>query len=145
MSKNFRIGEVVSTQDEVVHLIGGRAADGTVVPFTAEASEATASVLKRANGSVAASQTDSTLIAAVAAKKIRVVAALCFTNSTALDVTLQSGDTTDISSLLPLGVSGAFVLPYAEGGWFETASAEALKVTTGAGGTFYYNILYKEI
>lgn len=103
-----------------------RAADGT---YVADA---------RAFANVAASQTDSVIKSAVTGKVIRVLAVAAVAGGTATNLTFNtkgSGAGTAISPLFANGINGGEVLPFNPSGWFETASGEALTVTTGAGST----------
>lgn len=100
--------------------------------------------LKRAIVNVAASQTDSTVVAAVTGYKIRVVAYYMVSGGTATNVTFQSNSTA-IAPLVADGANGGIVLPINEAGWFETTVSEALKVTTGAGSTTGIHVLYVEV
>lgn len=87
---------------------------------------------------VAQSQTDSSIVAAVSGKVIRVVAATAVAGGTATNLTFNSkgsGAGTAISPLYANGINGGEVLPFNPSGWFETTSGEALTVTTGAGST----------
>lgn len=102
---------------------------------------ATASSLKGAGhetafDTVAASATDSVLVAARTGKKIRVLGAVINHASTASDVTFNSkgsGAGTAISPPLGTVTDGGFVIPIEPKGWFETNEGEALTVTTGVG------------
>lgn len=94
---------------------------------------------------VAASQTDSSVITAVTGKKIRVVAVTAIAGGTATNLTFNSkgsGAGTAISPLYANGANGGEVLPFNPMGWFETNSAEALTVTTGAGSTTGILVVY---
>ena len=85
---------------------------------------------------VAASQTDSSLIAAVTGKKIVVHQLLALAGGTATTLTLNTkgaGAGTAISPLLANGANGGEVLPYSKVGWLKTTTSEALTATTGAG------------
>ena len=98
-----------------------------------------------AKATVAASQTDSSIIAAVAGKKIRVLSIVAITGGTATTSTFNSkgsGAGVAISAPFSFGANGGFVLPFNPAGWFETVSAEALTVTTGAGSTTGYQVTY---
>jgi len=99
----------------------------------------TARTITKAN--IAASQTASSLVAAVTGKKIRVVALAMVTGGTATDVTFNSASTA-ISPLFANGANGGAVLPFNPVGWFETVAGEALTVTTGAGSTTGFLISY---
>lgn len=72
-----------------------------------------------------ASSGDNTLVAAVSAKKIRVVS-LYLVASAAVTVRFESGASgTALSGQMQLAANGGFVLPFNPAGWFETA-ADAL-------------------
>lgn len=95
---------------------------------------------KFAKADVAASQTDSSLVSAVAGKKIRVltVALSCgATASTAVFNSKGAGAGTAISCTFNNSIS----LPDGEG-YFETNSGEGLTVTTGAGSTTGVLVVY---
>lgn len=83
-------------------------------------------------------------IAAVAGKKLRVIAMYLVAGGTATNVTINSASSA-ITPLLALAANGSFVLPFSEAGWFETVAGEALTVTTGAGATTGGHILYVEV
>lgn len=104
----------------------------------------TALTPKYFSASVAASQTDSTLIASVSSKKLRVVALVVHCAGTATTSTFESGTTTRIHKT-PAGVNGGEVLPFNPVGWFETTSGAALTVTTGSGSTTEYTGVYIEV
>lgn len=94
--------------------------------------------LKRAIANITASQTDSSVVAAVAGKKIRVIFLAIVSGGTATNVTFNSkgsGAGTAVSPLLANAANGGAILPFNDNGWFETNSGEALTVTTGAGAT----------
>jgi len=96
--------------------------------------------------SVAASQTDSSVVAAVTSKKIRVVAMAVQCGSTATDVTFESDEATDVRlHKVPAGANGGQILPFNPVGWFETASGSALIVTTGAGSSVEITLTYVEV
>lgn len=102
--------------------------------------------LNFAKANVAASQTDSSLVAAVSNKRIRVVSVAALAGGTATNLTFNSkpsGAGTAISCLFANAANGGFVLPEAsEFGWFETNVGEGLSVTTGAGSTTGIQIVY---
>lgn len=90
----------------------------------------------RANANVAASQTDSVLVAAQGTNRIRVYALALMTGNVATNVTLNSkpaGAGTPIGPLWAAGANGGLVLPHSPDGWFDTAAGEGLSVSTGAG------------
>jgi hypothetical protein len=96
---------------------------------------------------VAASTTDSSLVAAVAAKVIYVVGAVIVCGGTATSITFNSkpaGAGTAISATFALGANGGFVWPCEGDGTslFQTNSGEGLTVTTGAGSTVGIQLLY---
>lgn len=103
---------------------------------------------KKAFANVAASQTDSSIVAAVALKAIRVVSCFMVTGATATNVTFNSkgsGAGTAITSLIADAANGGAVLNYNPEGWFSTVPGEALTVTTGAGSATGINVSYVEI
>jgi len=87
--------------------------------------------------------TTTSLVAAVAGKKYRVVG-MTIVTTLANNVNLESG-TTDITAVFPLGANGGLVLPYNEHGWCETAANAALQVTTSAATACGVHVLYVEI
>lgn len=104
---------------------------------------------RNAFDSIAASQTDSILVAAVAGFKIRVTAALLnHGDTTPSSVTFNSkgaGAGTAISPPLKGPANGGFVVAYEKGGWFETVSGEGLSVSTGAGSTTGVIVKYERV
>lgn len=97
--------------------------------------------------SVAASATDSVLVAAKAGKKIRVLSFILNQgDTTPSSVTFNSkgaGAGTAISPALKASANGGFVANSA--GWFETIAGEGLTVTTGAGSTTGIIVTYELI
>lgn len=92
-----------------------------------------------ASDTIAASTTDSVLVAAIPGNKIRVHALVINQgDTTPSSVTLNSkgaGAGTAIGPPLKASANGGFVLPYVDGGWLETTRGEGLTVTTGVGST----------
>lgn len=87
---------------------------------------------------VAASQTDSALVGAVASKMICVHMLSAVAGGTATNLTFNSkpaGAGTAISPLYANAANGGEVLPYAPIPWFCSTAGEGLTVTTGAGST----------
>lgn len=83
-----------------------------------------------------------TIIALVAAKKIRVLA-IWLTANAAVNVKWQSHVTpTDITGLAYLAANGGYVLPFNPAGWFQTVAGEALDINlsgaTPVGGSITY-------
>ncbi len=93
---------------------------------------------------VAASQTDSEVVAAVTGNKLRILAFHCQAGSTATDLTFNSASTA-ISPLFANAANGGAVGNFNPAGWFETSSGEALTVTTGAGSTTGITIIYSRV
>lgn len=90
------------------------------------------------NANIAASQTDSSLRAAVSGAKLAVMSLVIKSGGTATNVTLNSkpsGAGTAISPLLAMGINDDLVLPYTGVAWFYTNEGEGLTVTTGTGAT----------
>lgn len=105
-------------------------------------------VVKRAFANVAASQTDSEIVAAVAGKVIRVLSVTCIAGATDTDITFNSkpaGAGVAISPLFANVANGGEHLPFNIHGHFQTASGEGLTVTTGAGSTTGVLISYIEV
>jgi hypothetical protein len=105
-------------------------------------------VSKYAFVNVAASQTDSVVKAAVTGKKIRVLALVMVGGGTATTVTFNSkgsGAGTAISCAFANGANGGACLPLNPMGWFETKTSEALTLTTGAGATGGFQIVYSVV
>lgn len=99
--------------------------------------------LRNAYDSIAASTDDSTLVAAVTGKKIRVCSVVINQgDTTPSTVTFQSDDTA-IYPALKAAANGGFVMGDNPRGWFETASGEALKATTGAGSATAVAVTYE--
>lgn len=99
-----------------------------------------------AKASVAASQTDSAVVSAVAGRKIRVLAFLLnqgdTTASTVTFNTKPAGSGTAISVAFKAAANGVVAAPLSPGGWFETNAGEGLSVTTGAGSTTGIQVVY---
>lgn len=93
---------------------------------------------------VAASDTDEELIAAVVSKKLRVLALVVHCAGTATDSTFESGGTTRLHKV-PAGANGGQVLPFNPVGWFETTSGASLTVTTGTGSATEISGVYVEV
>lgn len=94
---------------------------------------------------VAASQTDAAVIAAVAGKKIRVIALAFVAGATATTATFNtkpSGAGSAISPLYANAANGGAVLGENQAGWFETVAGEGLSLTTGTGSTTGVNVTY---
>lgn len=103
--------------------------------------------VKYAPINVTAGQTDASVVAAVAGKKIVVLQLFAITAGTATDLTFNTkgaGAGTAISPTIPNGARGGEVLPYSKIGWFETNKGEALTVTTGSGATTGLMVAYIE-
>ncbi len=104
-------------------------------------------VVKKAFANVAASQTDSSLVAAVSGTSIKVLGVVAQAGGTATTIvfnTKPSGAGTAISATFQNGINGSVVLPETENGdgWFETNVGEGLSCTTGAGSTTGVQIIY---
>ncbi len=98
-----------------------------------------------APANVAASQTDSPIIAAVAGYSIRVLSVYALAGGTATDLTFNSkpaGAGAAISPLLGNEARGGEVLGYHPHGHFRTLVGEGLSVTTGAGATTGLQVTY---
>ena len=107
-----------------------------------------ATQVKRATANIAQSQTDSAIVAAVASKKIRVIAGVFLAGSTATNITFNTkpgGAGSAISPTFQSAANGGAMLAPNIYGWFETASGEGLSATTGAGATTGVLVNYIEV
>lgn len=100
--------------------------------------------VKYAFANIAASQTASSLVAAIAGKRIRVLGLVLLAGATATTAIFNSAGTA-ISMTFANGANGGAVLPFSLGGWFQTNPGEALTVTTGAGSATGIQICYVEV
>lgn len=95
---------------------------------------------------IAASQTDASVIAAVAGHRIRVLAYILQAGSTATNLTFNTkpaGAGSAISMLHANSGNGGLVVPRnGNEGWFQTNEGDGLTVTTGAGSTTGIQIVY---
>lgn len=97
---------------------------------------------------VAASQTDSVLVAARTGKRIAVFALSFVAGATATEATFNSkpsGGGSAISMKFANAANGGAVLPFCEHGWFVTRTSESLALTTGAGSTTGVQVVYAYI
>ena len=112
----------------------------------ATASSLTASGRDNAYDNIAASTTDSILVAAVAGRKIRVLSIVInegdTTPSSVTFNTKPAGSGTSIYPVLKAAANGGFVIPENPFGWFETGVGEGLSVTTGAGSATSVAVTY---
>lgn len=102
----------------------------------------------RARAAIAASQTDTALVAAVPGKIIRVLSFIVQAGGVATTVTFRSkpsGAGSDISMQFQNGANGGVAATHNDNGWFETNSGEGLSVSTGAGSTTGVQIVYAVI
>lgn len=101
---------------------------------------------KRVKVDIAASQSHSAVIAAVAAKKLRVLAAAFVAGGTATTLVFETNTANAaISCIFANGANGGAVLPFNPAGWFETTAGDALNATTGAGSATGILITYVEV
>lgn len=96
--------------------------------------------------SVAASTTDSALVAAVANKRIRVLTYMLNQGDTTPSAvtfnTKPAGSGTAIWPAIKYAANGGTNPPYNPRGWFSTNIGEGLTVTTGAGSTTGVAVVY---
>lgn len=105
-------------------------------------------LVKRAFANVAASQTDSVLVAAVTGKAIRVISAVWMAGGTATTLVFNSkpaGAGVAISPVFANGVNGGQALQEFQSGWLQTNQGEGLTVTTGAGASTGILVAYTEV
>lgn len=93
---------------------------------------------------VVASDTDEELIAAVAGKKLRILALVLQCAGVATTSTFEAAGTTR-KHVIPAGANGGQVLPFNPVGWFETGVGQSLTVTTGAGSSTDISGVYVEV
>jgi len=105
--------------------------------------------IRNAYDAIAASATDSSLVAAVATKKLRVRSVVINQGDTTPSaVTFNSkgaGAGTAVYVPLKAAANGGFVLNDNPKGWFETIAGEGLSVSTGAGSTTSVAVTYERI
>ena len=93
----------------------------------------------------AATSGNNTLLAAVASKKIRVVAAF-LVSAGSVNVRFESGaDGTALTGQMNLVANTGFVLPYNPAGWFETASNTLLNLELSAAISVDGSLTYIEV
>jgi hypothetical protein len=104
--------------------------------------------IKRTKANIASGTTDGSVVAAVTAKKIRVLAYTILAGAAATDVTFNTkpaGAGTAISCLHACGSNGGLVSGYCPSGHFQTSAGEGLSATTSAGGVATgINLIYVE-
>lgn len=95
---------------------------------------------------VAASNSgDNTLVAAVAGKKIRVLACVLIAAS-AVTIRFESGaGGTAMTGQMPVGANGGFTLPYNPHGWFDTIAGELLNLELGGAVAVAGVVVYVEV
>lgn len=101
--------------------------------------------IKRDLQDVAAAQSDVSVIAAVAGRRLRILALVVTADTAATTITFESGTATGISGTLDVAPNDPLVLPEFQLGWFETAAGEAFTVNTGAGGGVTLQTIYAEV
>ena len=92
-------------------------------------------LVKTAIATVAASQTDSSVVAAVAGKRIKVVSYQLIGQGTSNTITFNSkpaGAGAAITPTYSVPATNAIAVPYSPKGHFQTVAGEGLTVTTGA-------------
>lgn len=88
---------------------------------------------------------DNTLIAAVASRKIRVLSCFLVSAGT-VNVRFESGTGgTALTGQMPLVVNVGFVLPFNEGGWFETAVNTLLNLELSGAVAVHGALTYAEV
>jgi hypothetical protein len=104
---------------------------------------------QNAYDSIAASQTDSVLVAAISGRRIRVRAYIINQgDTTPSTVTFNSkgaGAGTAIMPPLKFAANGGIVAKELEPGYFQTNVGEALTVTTGAGSTTSVAVVWEPV
>ena len=86
-----------------------------------------------------------TVIAAVASKKLRILGGFLVCTS-AVTVKFQSHTTTATATgTMPFGVNGGIAIPFSPVGWFETVAGEALDISLGGAVAVGGEIVYVEV
>lgn len=89
---------------------------------------------------------DTTIVAAVSGQKIRVLSAYIVASGGANTVRFESGaGGTALSGQMSLAANGGLVLPYNEGGWFETSAGALLNLELSAATSVDGGISYVEV
>ena len=94
---------------------------------------------------IAPSTTDAVIVTGVTNRIILVKGAASECGATATNITFNTkpaGAGTAISMQFQNPANGGFVLPYNEGGWFQTNPGDSLSATTGTGSTTGVQIAY---
>jgi hypothetical protein len=128
-----------AAQDQVAAI----ANHGAVAGYVFDPVSGTNLVVKRAFASVLTNATTS-ILAAVAGKKLRILAIKGMNNATASTITFKSA-TTAISAAFVIPVAGLLDFQPNTFGWFETVAGEAFQGTAPAGGTVALQVLYVEV
>lgn len=137
--------------DEMQPQTGRKVKEDSTVINTADllVNNMVSSAVKRATpANIAASQTDSVLVAGVATKKLRVISVVMVAGATATTCVFNSkpaGASAPISCVFANGANSGAVLGRNTDGWFETVAGEALTVTTGAGSATGIMVNYQEV
>ena len=94
----------------------------------------------------AAGAGDNTLVAAVTAKKIRILSAVLVASGGANTVRFESdADGTALSGLMDIGDNGQLVLPLNGFGWLETVAGELLNLELSAATLVAGVLVYQEV
>lgn len=91
---------------------------------------------------IAASANDSSLVAAVTGKRIRVHSIVINQGDTTPSTVTFNSASAAIYPPLKAAANGGFVLPDNPSGWFQTNAGEALTVDTGVGSTTAIAVTY---
>ncbi|MGH7243622.1 MAG: hypothetical protein ACREJD_09420 [Phycisphaerales bacterium] len=103
--------------------------------------------VKRQKAAIAASTTDGAVIAAVATKVLRVVAAMIMNGGSGTTITFNSkgaGAGVAISQAFTLAANQFVIIPKLEDGWFSSVAGEGITATTSAGATVNITLVYVE-
>jgi hypothetical protein len=89
---------------------------------------------------------DTTLVAAVTAKKIRVTSVFLVTSGGANTIRFESGTGgTALTGQFGMATTSVLVLPYNPAGWFETAAGALLNLELSAGTSVDGSLTYTEV
>jgi hypothetical protein len=101
-------------------------------------------VIKRV--AVDTASADTTLVAAVTGKKIRVLACVLSMSGTSVTIRFESGTGgTALTGQMTPAQGGGFVMPFNPVGWFETASGDLLNLELGGAQSVDGVLVYVEV
>ena len=91
----------------------------------------------------AATSGNNTLVAAVAGKKIRILAVFMIAAGTVIARFESAADGTAMSGQMNLAITSGFCLPFSEAGWGETVAGDLLNLELGGAVSVDGMLVYK--